>query len=138
MMQWRNYFTDADLIALIDTALRNNQELNITLQEIEISKNEIMARKGEYLPFVNIGGAAAIEKEGRFTRHGAVDEAVEMKPGKPIPKILPDFRIGAYASWELDVWRKLRNAKKAATLRYLSSIEGKNFMVTNLIGRKPF
>lgn len=133
MIQWRTYFTDADLVALIDTALKNNQELNITLQEIEISKNEIMARKGEYLPFVNVGGAAGIEKEGRFTRHGAVDEAVEMKPGKPIPKVLPDLRIGAYASWELDVWRKLRNAKKAAALRYLSSIEGKNFMVTNLI-----
>jgi multidrug efflux system outer membrane protein len=133
MIQWRTYFTDADLVALIDTALKNNQELNIVLQEIEISKNEIMARKAEYLPFVNMGGAAGIEKEGRYTRHGAVDEAVEMKPAKPIPKVLPDFRIGAYASWELDVWRKLRNAKKAAVMRYLSSVEGKNFMVTNLI-----
>ena len=46
-MNWREYFTDPNLIALIDTALANNQELNITLQEIEISRNEVMARKGE-------------------------------------------------------------------------------------------
>ncbi|CAN5219201.1 hypothetical protein BH23BAC2_BH23BAC2_03490 [soil metagenome] len=41
--------------------------------------------------------------------------------------------FGAYASWEVDVWKKLHNAKKAAVARYLASIEGKNFMVTNLI-----
>jgi len=40
---------------------------------------------------------------------------------------------GTYFSWELDVWKKLRTAKKAAVLRYLSSVEGKNFMVTNII-----
>src|SRR5690606_15415979 len=44
-----------------------------------------------------------------------------------------DFGIGVYASWEIDVWKKLRNAKKAAVSRYLSSVEGRNFMVTNLI-----
>ncbi|NBT17045.1 MAG: TolC family protein, partial [Chitinophagia bacterium] len=36
-LQWRSYFKDPLLIALIDTALANNQELNITLQEIEIT-----------------------------------------------------------------------------------------------------
>ena len=61
-MNWKNYFTDSNLTALIDTALHNNQELNITLQEIEIAKNEIRARKGEYLPFVTLGGGAGVEK----------------------------------------------------------------------------
>ena len=65
--KWKDYFTDPFLSALIDTALQNNQELNITLQEIEISKNEISARKGEYLPFVNIGGGTGVEKVSRYT-----------------------------------------------------------------------
>ncbi len=132
-IKWRDFFTDTNLIALIDTALVNNQELNITLQEIEIGRNEIRARKGEYLPFVNIGGGAGFEKSGEFTRNGAVDENIEIKPGKAFPKPLPDFMVGLYASWELDVWSKLRNAKKSAVMRYLSSIEGRNFMVTNII-----
>jgi outer membrane protein TolC len=34
-MQWRNFFTNKNLQNLIDTALQNNQELQITLQEIE-------------------------------------------------------------------------------------------------------
>lgn len=131
--QWRNYFTDPYLAALIDTALKNNQELNITLQEIEISRNEVRARKGEYLPFVGIRAGAGVEKTPRYTSTGAGDAATEITPGKEMPDPLPDFLLGVYATWEVDVWHKLRNAKKAAVYRYLSSIEGKNFMVTNLI-----
>lgn len=133
-IKWKDYFTDQNLSALIDTALKNNQELNITLQEIEISKNEVKARKGEYLPFVNIGGGAGIDKGSKFTRNGIVDENINIHPGTTnFPDPMPDFMLGISASWELDVWKKLRNAKKAAVERYLSSIEGKNFMVTNLI-----
>src|SRR4051812_11479874 len=47
-VKWREFFTDPYLAALIDTALGNNQELNITLQEINIARNEVRARKGEY------------------------------------------------------------------------------------------
>ena len=46
---WKDYFSDSNLSNLINTALKNNQELNIITQEIEISKNEVMARTGEYL-----------------------------------------------------------------------------------------
>src|SRR5947207_192109 len=38
-MKWKEYFTDKNLTALIETALQNNQELNITLQEIEIARS---------------------------------------------------------------------------------------------------
>lgn len=132
-INWKEYFTDPNLIRLIEIALENNQELNIILQEIEIDKNEVKARKGEYLPFVGLKGAAGLEKEGEYTRHGAVEEQLHIKHGKAFPEPLPDYMFGAVASWELDVWKKLRNGKKAAVSRYLASVEGKNFMVTNLI-----
>lgn len=132
-LNWREYFSDNYLVDLIDTALHNNQELNIILQEIEIGKNEIRIRKGEYLPFVNLGLDAGIEKEGRYTRHGAVGEELEIKPGKAFPEPYSEYAFGAFASWELDVWKKLRNSKKSAVSSYLASIEGKNFMITSLI-----
>lgn len=130
---WRKYFSDPNLVALIDTALKNNQELNITMQEIEIAKNEVKARKGEYLPFAGIQAGAGLDKAPRYTRDGAVEENLEIKPGKKFPEPLGDFGINAFFSWELDVWKKLRNAKNAAAARYLGTIEGKNFMVTNLV-----
>jgi NodT family efflux transporter outer membrane factor (OMF) lipoprotein len=132
-IRWSNFFSDPYLNALIDTALKNNQELNITLQEIEISRNEIRARKGEYLPFVSLQGGAGVEKVGKYTHQGASDASTEFEPGKEMPDPLQDYFLGAFASWEVDIWRKLRNAKKAAMLRYLSTTEGKNFMVTNLV-----
>ncbi len=130
---FKNFFTDPYLQTLIDSALANNQELNIILQEINIAKNEIRARKGDYLPFLNIGGGAGVEREGRYTRLGSIDANTDIEPNKPIPDPLPNYTMGINASWELDVWRKLRNLKKAAMLRYLATSEGKNFTITNIV-----
>ncbi|WP_274473880.1 TolC family protein [Mangrovimonas aestuarii] len=132
-IEWKQFFKDSNLIALIDTALVNNQELNIMLQQVDMAKNEIKARKGEYLPFVDIQAGAEVEKVGRYTSQGASDANIDIKPGKEFPEPLPNFGVGAFATWELDVWNKLHNAKKAAVMEYLSTVEGKNFMVTNLI-----
>ncbi|WP_367913767.1 TolC family protein [Leadbetterella sp. DM7] len=132
-LKWQEFFRDEHLQALIDTALVNNQELNIMLREIEISKNEIQARKGEYLPFVNLRGGMGLDKGARYTSQGALEEHAEMKPGKEIPDPMPDFMVGAFATWEVDIWHKLRNATKSSVKRYLATTEGKNFMVTNLV-----
>jgi outer membrane protein, multidrug efflux system len=132
-LKWNEYFKDQHLIALIDTALKNNQELKITLQEIEITRNEIRAKKGEILPSVGLRAGAGLEKVGRYTSQGAGDAATEIDEGKKMPDPLPDYLVGLYANWEIDAWHKLHHAKKAAVNRYLATVEGKNFVVTNLI-----
>ncbi|TRZ46221.1 TolC family protein [Robertkochia solimangrovi] len=132
-IRWQDYFTDPYLDSLIDTALENNQELNITMQEIAIARSEVKARKGEYLPFIDIGAGAGVDKKARYTSQGAMEATTDIRPGEEMPEPLPDFFVGATASWEIDIWNKLHNAKKAALSRYLSSVEGKNFLVTNLI-----
>lgn len=132
-VKWKDYFSDSYLAALIDSALGKNQELNIILQEINIAKNEVRARKGLYLPTIGVGVGAGTDKVGKYTSQGASDDVHEIMPGKKVPDPLSDFLIGVNASWEVDIWKKLRNSKKSAVHNYLSSIEGKNFMVTNLI-----
>lgn len=132
-MRWKDFFKDQDLVALIEEALKNNQELHITLQEIEIAKNDIRVRKGALLPTVGVRAGAGMEKVGRYTSQGAGDASTEIKPGIETPDPLGDFTIGAYANWEVDIWKKLRNSKKAAVTRYLATVEGKNFVTTNLI-----
>lgn len=132
-VNWKDFFEDPYLPALIDTAIVNNKEVNILIQRISIASNEIQARKGEYLPFVNFGAGAEVEKVGRFTRNGAVEENLEIKEGKSFPEYLGNYQFGLYSSWELDVWKKLRNATKVATMEYMASIEGKNFLITNLV-----
>ncbi|MBV6643338.1 MAG: TolC family protein [Cyclobacteriaceae bacterium] len=130
---WQDYFADPHLVALIDTAMKNNQELRIFSQELEIARNEVMERKGEYLPFVGLGAEAGLEKVGRYTRDGAVEESLQIREDEAFPEPLPDYMLGAYASWEIDIWHKLRNAKKSAMSRFLASAEGRKFLVTNLV-----
>ena len=132
-LKYKDFFQDDTLITLIDSALKNNQELNIVLNEILIAKNEIRERKGEYLPFLNLGTSTGFEKVGRFTREGAVEHNLEIAPDKEFPEPLSDLMLSANVSWEIDVWKKLRNAKKSAMYRYLASIEGKNFLITQLV-----
>lgn len=131
-LEWRKYFSDSNLISLIDTALNNNQELNIMMQEIEMSKNEILLRKGEYKPTLNLKAGAAVDRAAKYTWDGFSEEDLKANPDKG-PKYIGDFMVGTYFSWELDVWNKLRNATKSAAIKYSSAIEGKNFMVTNII-----
>ncbi|HEU4495988.1 MAG TPA: TolC family protein [Flavobacterium sp.] len=130
---WKMFFKDQHLADLIDIALKNNQELMITLQEIEMARNDIRIRKGTLLPSVSLRAGAGVEKVGRYTSQGAGDATTEIMPGKEFPDPLGDFTLSANARWEADIWKKLRNSKKAAVSRYLASVEGKNFVLTNLI-----
>ncbi|CAA7194604.1 TolC family protein [Chryseobacterium potabilaquae] len=132
-LKWNEYFSDPNLQNLINQALQNNQELNIVLQEIEMSKNEIKARKGEYLPSVGLKAGAGVDKVSRYTNIGAMEANTDIEPGKEMPDPLFDFGVGAQAKWETDIWGKLHNATRAQVQRYLASVEGKNFMETHLI-----
>jgi len=85
------------------------------------------------LPSVNAVAAAGVDKVGRYTSTGAGDASTEITPGNEVPEVLQDFMLGLKATWELDIWKKLRNSKKAAYSRYLGTVEGKNFVVTNLV-----
>ena len=132
-VNWRSFFTDKNLADLIDTALKNNQELNMTLQEIEIARNDVRLRKGQLLPTVGARLGVGVEKVGRYTSQGAGDASTDITEGRETPDPLMDYTAAVYANWEVDIWKKLRNAKKAAVTRYLSTVEGKNFVLTSLI-----
>lgn len=132
-MNWREFFTDPNLITLIDTAINNNPEMLMLLQDIEMAQNRVQMRHGALLPSVMVGGGIGIEKVGTYTSQGAGDASTEITPGQMVPEHLTDFSGGIRASWELDIWGKLKNAKSAAMAKYLASFEGRNFVRTNLI-----
>ena len=132
-MQWKTFFTDPNLSNLFDTCLKNNQELLVTLQEIEMTKNDILYRQGALSPTVGARLGMGVEKVGRYTSQGAGDASTEIKPGKEVPDNLTDFKGSLYANWEIDIWNKLHTAKQAAITRYLATREGRNFILTNLV-----
>lgn len=130
---WRQFFTDPNLVSLIETALKNNQDLLITLQEIEIAKSGVLAKKGKLSPTVSASVGAGLKKAGRYTSEGAGDATTEIEPGREMPDPLGNFGGGLMTNWEIDIWKKLRNEKESAVAHYLSTVEGKNFVLSNLI-----
>ena len=132
-IKWDVFFSDPYLVALIDTALHNNLEVLSALQDIEMAQNDVLVRKGLLLPSVTGGGGLGIDKTARFTANGAGNASTDITEGRKVPEPLTDIFLGFRASWEVDVWHKLRTAKKSAYIQYLKSAEGKNFVVTNLV-----
>lgn len=128
-----DFFSDPVLTRLICQAMTCNQELKVLDQEVEIAKNEILARRGAYFPFVTFGAGAGARKPSLFTPQGAVEEQLEYLPGRHFPDPLPDFLAGFNVIWQLDIWRELRNARDAATQRYLGAMERRNYFVTRLV-----
>lgn len=124
---WQEFMRDEQLAGLIDDALANNLELEILAQRIEAANAEIGARRGESIPRLDFRAGGGVEKVAKHTSQGQADEVA----GVPDP--LGDLHLGFVASWEVDVWMKLRNATRAAVLRALATVEGRRFAVTKLV-----
>lgn len=132
-ISWRNYFSDTNLISLIDTAIISNQDIAKAFQQIEMAKSGVLLTRGALKPSISGVGSAGINKYGLYTMDGAGNRNTEIINGDDIPVHLPDFMVGFQASWEIDLYGKLRNRNKAALTRLLASVEGKNYVVTNIV-----
>ena len=96
---WRELFTEPRLVALIEEGLAHNSDLNIAKLHVDAAKAALHHAKGELFPSLELG---ANGETNRFKNAGNDPET----EGK--------FSFKAEASWEVDIFGKLRNAKKAA------------------------
>ena len=127
------FYNDRMLTSLIEKALLDNRELKILNEEVQIAANEVLARSGAYLPFVTVETGAGLNRTSRFTVDGAGLLADQYLPGKYFPNPHGNFGGGALLTWQLDIYRQLRNARDAASLRYVAASEKRNYYVTTLI-----
>jgi NodT family efflux transporter outer membrane factor (OMF) lipoprotein len=127
------FFGDPLLISLLDQAMVGNQELRILNEEIQIANNDIWRKSGAYLPMLGFRSFAGLEKPSFFTPGGASEAQLLTPNGGHFPNPLPDFMGGVNLSWQIDIWRQLRNSRDAATLRYLGTAEGRNYTITLLV-----
>lgn len=132
-INWRHYFDDPQLIRLIDTAIANNIDLQMTLQRIEVARSSIKLANGTLLPKVGLSVGGGVQKFGLYTMDGAGNATTEITPGRIVPENLTDIYLGLQASWEVDIWGKLRNQRRSAISNYLSTIEGTHFVISNLV-----
>lgn len=132
-INWREFFGDHNVERLIDEALASNVDALIAWQRIERSRAQVLYNKGLLLPVLTGEGAASVNRYGLYTMDGSGNVTTEILPGQIVPANLPDYYLGLQASWEADISGKLRNKKKAAAARYLATVEGRKWLVTNLV-----
>ena len=95
---WREAFTEPRLVALIDEALLHNSDLQTAHWQVQAAKAALRSAKGELFPAV---GLTASKSNSRFKN----DEFTATSSG---------YNLGAEASWEIDAFGRVRNAKRAA------------------------
>ncbi|HMI65347.1 MAG TPA: TolC family protein [Cyclobacteriaceae bacterium] len=134
---WNDFFDDPDLIALIDTAIKKNLDLKMAMQRIEMASAHARVSKGARLPSLSAVTSAAQRKFGEYTMDGIgnfdTNFSNNVGDDKHIAERLPDYYVGLQSAWEVDLWGKLRNQKRASVARFLASEKGKHLIMTSLV-----
>jgi outer membrane protein, multidrug efflux system len=127
------FYRDPLLTGLIKQALANNRELKILEEDVQIASNEVLSRSGAYLPFVSVGAGTGLDRYSRFTLPGAGVRDDPFQPGKFLPNPLGNFMGGINLTWQIDIYRQLRNARDAAGERFVAASDRRNYFVTKLV-----
>lgn len=127
------FIDDSLLMQLIDTALNLNPDLLVSLQRMAIAKAQVRAAKGALLPRADLALSGAVRRFGLFTMDGAGNAVTDITPGRVVPVDLPDLYAGVTASWEVDIWGRLRNLRKASLMGFLASAEGMHLTRSELV-----
>lgn len=127
------FFPSPILRALIDTVLNNNFDLRIAEQRIALAKAQLLQSRGALLPQINTSVMPSLRKFGLYTMDGAGNIVTDIEGSKRVPIDLPDFYGGVQASWEIDLWGKLKSVKQSAAFRVGASEEYVRLMKTILV-----
>ena len=114
-LPWRDVFTDPNLQAIIEKALTNNPDLLNAALNIDIAEQQLRASKLAFLPSVVFAPNGSIS---HFGTHTSSTQA---------------YTLPVTASWDVDLFGKLRSQKKAAQMALIQSRDYKVAVQTNLI-----
>lgn len=98
---WRNLFSDKKLQALIEKGLERNTDLRVAHTRVKAAEAVLMNARLSYLPSVVLAPDGSIS-------------------GTEGAKAIKTYNLAASASWEIDLFGKVTNAKREA----LAALEG--------------
>ncbi|HJT74170.1 MAG TPA: efflux RND transporter permease subunit, partial [Chitinophaga sp.] len=138
-LSYKQFFTDPLLQQLLDTALKNNTDMLLASQRLEITRAQLLAASRAWQPSVNVALSAGVDKYGDYTLNGVGNYDTNLSPNiddkRRIPDPTADFFVGLRSSWEIDLWGKMRSRKRAAYLRFLASEKGRQLVTTQLVSQ---
>src|SRR5690606_22468424 len=113
-LPWREVFTDANLISLVDSALLNNRDMRQAVLRSEKAQANFRFRKSSLYPSIDAAVEAGLRKYGHYTESGIGNYdsnfSENLTDDEKLPEpFIPDYFVGVRSSWEIDLWGKLRN-----------------------------
>jgi multidrug efflux system outer membrane protein len=127
-MQWKNFFADATLQTLIDSAIERNYDMQIAVKNIEASHLLFKQVKWDYLPQTDLNVTASSSRPSDNSLDG-----LSLAEYGLTTRHIEDYSANLSLSWEADIWGKIRNKSKAALATYLQTIEAKKAIQTNIV-----
>jgi multidrug efflux system outer membrane protein len=106
---WWQTYTDPNLQALINRALKNNYDVKIAVARIDEAHAQLGSTQLYYLPQVSVAGSAA---------HNQISDYARL-PGSP--RNYNEGQVQIQASYQLDLWGQLRRLNEAARANLLAS-----------------
>lgn len=113
-LEWRELFTDPILQSMIEEGLVNNTDIRTAQLRVESAEASLMSARLAFLPSLNLAPQGTIS---------SFDGAKASK----------SYNLAAAASWEIDIFGRLRNASKASAAALMQSREYKQAVRTGLI-----
>lgn len=126
-LQWQTFFTDTTLQGLIKKGIANNFDLLLAVKNIDISRRQLSQAKALNLPEINLGITGQYNRPSNNSLNGI---SVKNFLGK---SHVENYSTLVSASWEVDVWGKIRAQKEVALAAYLQTYEGRNAVQTSLV-----
>ncbi|MCX2680584.1 TolC family protein [Galbibacter sp. EGI 63066] len=122
MVSWRDLFQDEILKKHIETALTNNLDIRIAVQQILASEAYLKQGKAGNYPTLNLSASVTRQENSENSQFGSIfSGAVEQ------------YDMTANLSWEADIWGKIRSNKRAFEATYLQSVEAHKAVKTELV-----
>ncbi len=117
---WWDQFQDPVLSDLVRTALANNKDLEIATANVDQAFAQYGIARSAQFPQVNGGVSVARERSSA---------------NAPLPggRTVNDYAVNLSASFELDIWGRLRRATESARASLLASQQGKGTVVLTVV-----
>lgn len=121
---WREFFTDAQLQALIEQALQHNRDLRVAVLNVERAQAQYRVQRADQLPSINAAGGQSAQRlpaELSNTGQAGITRQYTATLG-----------ISAY---ELDLFGRVRNLTDAALASYLGTEDARRSAQISLIAQ---
>lgn len=119
---WWELFKDDELKSLIQTALTNNYDLRAAIARVEQSRQVAAQARSQFFPAVGYSVGAS---DGRNEFVGVVSPNGGVTQGS--------FAGVLNATWEADVWGRIRRLNESARAQYLATEEARRGVMLTLV-----